>query len=169
MGGTLVSDIGLQRSVKQPDILSVLTPQHHHKIDPSREYPCPCNKGKLLPITLTEALGCDRCRRIFTIQADGYAIEELADNYPYKRRYVWTGKSWQSLHSFPNTSLWALLRPRNRLGWWLQSIGTLAIAIALFRLFYPAMIASQILNLVSSVAIVIFLAIAIVFWLFSQG
>ncbi len=147
----------------------MLTPQHHHKIDPDREYPCPCHKGKLLPITLTEALGCDRCRRIFTIQADGYAIEELAANYPYKRRYVWTGTAWQSLHSFPSTSLWTLLRPRNSLGWWLQSIGTLAIAIALLRLFYPAIVTTQILNLVSSVAIAIFLAIAIVLWLFSQG
>ncbi len=56
------------------------------KIDLNTEYPCPCRrKGCLLPITLTEAFGCDRCQQIFVVEESGYVIEQLSTNYPYKK------------------------------------------------------------------------------------
>jgi hypothetical protein len=143
--------------------------QSHQKIYLDREYPCPCHlKGKLQQIVLTEAFGCERCRRIFVVQADSLTIEELAVSYPYKRRYAWNGTRWQSLRSFPGTTMWALLPLRER--WiWLQSLGLIALSMIILRLCYQAIAASPLLNLVSSMAIVIFLLIVIMFWLFSQG
>jgi hypothetical protein len=48
----------------------------------------------LLPIALTEALGCDRCQRIFVVDEKGQTIEELSTTYPYKRAWRWTGYRW---------------------------------------------------------------------------
>jgi hypothetical protein len=70
------------------------------KIDPHAEYPCPCRRrGHLLPITLTEAFGCDRCQQIFVLEENGYIIEQLSSAYPYKKTWCWTGKRWQAVHS----------------------------------------------------------------------
>lgn len=67
----------------------------NHKIDLNDEYPCPCRrKGRLLPIILTEAMGCDRCQQIFVVTETGKEIEQLSSVYPYKRRWRWTGKRW---------------------------------------------------------------------------
>ncbi|MEG3435846.1 hypothetical protein V0288_01830 [Pannus brasiliensis CCIBt3594] len=65
------------------------------KIDQNQEYPCPCRrKGKLQPIILTEAFGCDRCQQIFVVQENGQTIEQLSSHYPYKRTWRWTGFRW---------------------------------------------------------------------------
>ncbi len=70
------------------------------KIDLNREYPCPCQrKGKLLPIILTEAMGCDRCQQIFVLTENGQVIEQLSSTYPYKRSWRWTGKRWLSIYT----------------------------------------------------------------------
>lgn len=75
--------------------MSVRYPQKSQKISLSEEYPCPCRrKGKLVPIVLTEALGCDRCQQIFVVQPHGKAIEQVASPYPYKRSWRWTGHRW---------------------------------------------------------------------------
>jgi hypothetical protein len=50
-------------------------------------------------ITLTEALGCDRCQQIFVVQENGYVIEQLSTNYPYKRAWRWTGHQWSTAHT----------------------------------------------------------------------
>ncbi|BAQ60518.1 hypothetical protein GM3708_924 [Geminocystis sp. NIES-3708] len=69
----------------------------NHPIDLNCQYPCPCRrKGILLPIILTEAMGCDRCQQIFVVaEKDGY-IEQLNPTYPYKKRWRWNGKRWIS-------------------------------------------------------------------------
>jgi hypothetical protein len=142
--------------------------QHPHKVDLTEEYPCPCHlKGKLQQIVLTEAFGCQRCHRIFVVEADGCTIEELATTYPYKRQYTWNGTSWQIrrlrpigvlLHSWDN---WAL---------WLQGLGLIAILLGIFRWYYRSIATVPTINLVSSMAIVTFiLFIVITLWLFSQG
>lgn len=70
------------------------------KIDFNSEYPCPCRrKGRLLPIVLTEAFGCDRCQQIFVVEENGQVIEQLGSTYPYKRTWRWTGKDWSSAQS----------------------------------------------------------------------
>ncbi len=67
----------------------------NHKIDLNEEYPCPCRrKGKLSPILLTEAMGCDLCQQIFVVTETGKEIEQLSSVYPYKRRWCWNGKRW---------------------------------------------------------------------------
>ncbi|MEB3289578.1 MAG: hypothetical protein VKI82_06655 [Leptolyngbya sp.] len=66
------------------------------KIDPQSPYPCPCRRsGYLQPIALTEAFGCDRCQHIFVLQEDGYVMEQLSTQYPYKRAWRWTGQQWR--------------------------------------------------------------------------
>ncbi len=71
--------------------------QKYQKIDLEKEYPCPCRRrGKLQPIILTEAMGCDRCQQIFVVQDNGHVIEQLSSTYPYKKAWRWTGNRWTS-------------------------------------------------------------------------
>lgn len=67
-----------------------------HKIDVCTDYPCPCcnKRGKLLHITLTEAFGCDRCKRMFVLKERGAFIEEISYLYPYKPVWRWGGNRW---------------------------------------------------------------------------
>jgi apolipoprotein N-acyltransferase len=75
-------------------------PQKAHKIDTTADYPCPCRRrGRLTPITLTEAFGCTRCQQIFVVQDNGHVIEQLSTTYPYKRAWRWTGHQWNVAHS----------------------------------------------------------------------
>lgn len=70
--------------------------QKPEKIDLNGEYICPCRrKGQLVPITLTEAFGCDRCQQIFVVQDNGHILEQLPTSYPYQRAWYWTGNSWR--------------------------------------------------------------------------
>jgi len=75
------------------------------KLDSNHDYPCPCRrKGRLLPITLTEAFGCDRCQQIFAIDEKRQEIELLSSAYPYKRIWRWTGHRWRALQQTNNGS-----------------------------------------------------------------
>ncbi|MEC4983152.1 MAG: hypothetical protein SAJ37_05995 [Oscillatoria sp. PMC 1068.18] len=72
-----------------------MPPHKAQKIDLNAEYPCPCRrKGCLQPITLTEAMGCDRCQQIFVVEENGYVLEQLSTSYPYKRSWRWSGHRW---------------------------------------------------------------------------
>ena len=76
--------------------------RHHKssKVDFHSDYPCPCRRhGRLLPIVLTDAFGCDRCQQIFVLQENGQVIEQLSSSYPYKRAWRWTGFRWVSARS----------------------------------------------------------------------
>lgn len=74
--------------------------QKTQKIDLNADYPCPCcRRGRLRPIVLTEAFGCDRCQKIFVVQEGGYVIEQLSTTYPYKRTWQWTGQQWSIVHA----------------------------------------------------------------------
>ncbi|MFE4107481.1 hypothetical protein [Almyronema epifaneia] len=65
------------------------------KVDLTADYPCPCRRrGRIVPIALTEAFGCDRCQQIFVLREDGYVIEQLSTHYPYKRAWRWVGQQW---------------------------------------------------------------------------
>ncbi|MEM9215285.1 MAG: hypothetical protein AAGD25_13160 [Cyanobacteria bacterium P01_F01_bin.150] len=68
---------------------------HHQKIDLGADYPCPsCQRGRLFAITLTEALGCEQCQRIFVLNDSGYSLERLATTYPQAKQWSWTGQQW---------------------------------------------------------------------------
>ncbi|PHX54549.1 hypothetical protein CP500_015460 [Tychonema bourrellyi FEM_GT703] len=73
--------------------------QKASKIDLNGDYPCPCRRrGRLVPIILTEAFGCNRCQQIFVLDESGYVIEQLSTNYPYKQTWRWTGQQWNRAH-----------------------------------------------------------------------
>ncbi len=79
--------------------LTLVRSQKSLKIDLNNEYPCPCRRrGRLLPIVLTEALGCDRCQQIFVVDEKDQVIEQLSSSYPYKRTWRWTGYRWLPAH-----------------------------------------------------------------------
>lgn len=80
------------------------------KIDLNADYPCPCRRrGRIVPIALTEAFGCDRCQQIFVVRDDGYVLEQLSSHYPYKRAWRWTGQQWRLDRSVLGTSYVPLL------------------------------------------------------------
>ncbi|NET30530.1 MAG: hypothetical protein F6K19_00795 [Cyanothece sp. SIO1E1] len=77
-----------------------MQPHKTQKLNLNADYPCPCRRrGRLVPITLTEAFGCSRCQQIFVVRESGYVIEQLATNYPYKRAWKWTGQKWNIARS----------------------------------------------------------------------
>ncbi|MBD0362332.1 MAG: hypothetical protein ICV55_06085 [Coleofasciculus sp. C3-bin4] len=77
-----------------------MPPQKAQKIDLNTEYPCPCRRrGSLVPITLTEAFGCNRCQQIFVVEESGHVIEQLSTSYPYKKAWRWTGHRWTTAHT----------------------------------------------------------------------
>lgn len=83
-----------------------MRPQKSIKLDSNNDYPCPCRrKGRLLPIILTEAFGCDRCQQIFAIDEKRQEIELLSSAYPYKRIWRWTGHRWRALQQGSESSL----------------------------------------------------------------
>lgn len=72
-----------------------MTHRKAQKIDLTSEYVCPCRrKGRLKPIVLTEAFGCDRCQQIFVVQENGHEIEQLSSHYPYKKSWRWHNNRW---------------------------------------------------------------------------
>lgn len=82
-----------------------MRPQKSIKIDLNNDYPCPCRRrGRLIPIVLTEAMGCERCQQIFVVQDNGQEIEQLSSSYPYKRMWRWTGYRWVPSRSYVGES-----------------------------------------------------------------
>jgi hypothetical protein len=74
-------------------------PHKVHKIDPTQDYPCPCRRrGRLIPIALTEAFGCNRCQQIFVVEDGGHVLEQLSTSYPYKRTWRWNGRQWNIIN-----------------------------------------------------------------------
>jgi hypothetical protein len=66
-------------------------------IDLQKEYPCPCCRGQIAPLVLTEAWGCDRCQKIFVLADNGLMLEQVSSPYPH--RWQWNGQHWQSAKS----------------------------------------------------------------------
>jgi hypothetical protein len=62
----------------------------------SQSYPCPCHRhGKLVPIYLTEAFGCDRCPRMFVLESDGRLVQQRIGSEMEARSWRWVGQDWQ--------------------------------------------------------------------------
>jgi hypothetical protein len=83
-----------------------------HKIDLDQIYPCPCprKRGKLKPITLTNAFGCDRCSLLFELENDGYSLLQLGGLDSQRHLWQWIGK-WQAIReSHPTHLLEIVLR-----------------------------------------------------------
>jgi hypothetical protein len=129
-------------------------PQKAQKIDLNTEYPCPCRrKGCLIPITLTEAFGCNRCRKIFVLEDKTQVIEELSSSYHYnKRAWRWTGHRWISAHSGLRQSYLPI---------------ALSIILVLTIVWVPLVLHSASGNPMGWAAIALLLAVlpALIFWL----
>ncbi|MGA1262885.1 MAG: hypothetical protein ACO331_03125 [Prochlorothrix sp.] len=73
-------------------------------------YPCPiCRQGHLTTLTLMEAMGCDFCRHIFTIQDNGQCLQVMDSTQPLT--WLWAGQQWRVVGrtiEALNPSLWAL-------------------------------------------------------------
>ncbi len=65
-------------------------------LDLNESYPCPaCKQGLLVPITLTEAWGCDRCKQIFEQRKDEpNSVGKISTPYHRQRTWQWNGKQW---------------------------------------------------------------------------
>jgi hypothetical protein len=82
---------------------------HTHKpqkIDPDHIYPCPCprKRGKLKPIFLTDAFGCDHCSLLFEVENDGYSLLQLGGLDSQRHLWQWAGK-WQAIRE-PRPEHW---------------------------------------------------------------
>lgn len=90
-------------------------------------YPCPrCRQGQLCPITLTEALGCQKCQKIFVVQPNGYTLEQLSTQ-PVGPMWRWNGGGWSQI------------RPP----WSGRSILISSFSIAAFSIFFSVVLASK--------------------------
>jgi hypothetical protein len=64
-------------------------------IDLNGDYPCPCRcRGRLTPIALMDAMGCERCQQIFVVADNAETLERVAPHYPSRQRWYWDGSQW---------------------------------------------------------------------------
>ncbi|PZO41944.1 MAG: hypothetical protein DCF19_08755 [Pseudanabaena frigida] len=71
------------------------------KIDLEQIYPCPCprKRGKLKPIALTDAFGCDRCSLLFELENDGYNLLQLGGIDSQRHVWQWVGR-WKAIREY---------------------------------------------------------------------
>jgi hypothetical protein len=101
--------------------ISLVPSKKPEKIDFNTEYICPCRRrGQLIPITLTEAFGCDRCQQIFVVEDNGHVLEKLSPTYPYKQAWRWTGNSW------------SLIQPRWGENYWPIALGIIFVLVIIW-------------------------------------
>ena len=109
-----------------------------HQLDLDQSYPCPsCKQGALIPITLTEAWGCDRCKQIFELKSEPNTIGKLTTPYPRQRTWKWDGKHWilnkkELRSSLTDVSAWnklGVILVLLWLGWTLLALTGFALAL----------------------------------------
>ncbi len=71
------------------------------KIDLEQIYPCPCprKRGRLKPIALTDAFGCDRCSLLFELENDGYSLLQVGGIDSQRHTWQWIGK-WRAIREY---------------------------------------------------------------------
>lgn len=67
-------------------------------IDIHQSYPCPICHGKLQPIFLTDALGCNRCHFVGTASKDREQIKQVG---AFDRTWYWNGEKWYPTKPMP--------------------------------------------------------------------
>ncbi|MEA5489010.1 MULTISPECIES: hypothetical protein [Pseudanabaena] len=121
------------------------------KIDLEQIYPCPCprKRGKLKPIALTDAFGCDRCSLLFQLENDGYSLLQVGGIESQQHTWQWNGK-WQPIR-------------RNSQQAWIE----MALIYAASLLFF-ALVIVWALNLKSTLgiplAILLFTLLGLLIW-----
>jgi ribosomal protein L37AE/L43A len=122
--------------------------KENQPLDLDKAYPCPsCRQGSLIPITLTEAWGCDRCKQIFEKTAAD-TVGKLVTPYHRQRTWRWNGQHWidnsqrvqtDSLKSWATITflgglLWVGLSRIAVPGFWI--IGIFALILLLVVMFW---------------------------------
>lgn len=80
------------------------------KIDLFTDYPCPCRRdARLVPIALTEALGCNRCPNVYVLTPEGDQVEQVSGLPAARRRWQWSGKNWEVVRSQHPLKRWIIL------------------------------------------------------------
>jgi len=121
------------------------------KIDLEQIYPCPCprRRGRLKPIALTDAFGCDRCSLLFQLENDGYSLSQLGGIDSQRHAWQWTGK-WQTIRDHSQQA-------------WLETI-----LMYMASLLFFALIIVWALNLKSTLgiplAILLFTLLGLLIW-----
>lgn len=124
------------------------------KVDFHRDYPCPCRRhGRLLPIVLTDAFGCDRCQQIFVVQDNGHAIEQLSSSYPYKRTWRWTGFRWVPARASWGSPYFSVVS------------GTIALLLLAWLMLTLRYLSSLGMILGIAIAVLMFAFVATLFWI----
>ncbi|MEL7334474.1 MAG: hypothetical protein AAFN12_19670 [Cyanobacteria bacterium J06560_2] len=120
-------------------------------LDLDKSYPCPsCKQGSLIPITLTEAWGCDRCKQIFELKAEPNTIGKLTTPYPRQRQWKWNGKHWVLSKNSLKSTL-------NEASVWVKFVLPPLFIWALWNAFTLA-------GLSISISALILLALVVMFW-----
>ena len=128
--------------------------QKAHPIDLNADYPCPCRRrGRLMPIVLTEAFGCDRCQQIFVVEEGRQAIEELSVSHSYKRVWRWTGQRWIIAHPSLKESYLPL------------ALGMVAIGLAIWLPLALRSSSSSNVALWAAIAVLLAILPALMVWL----
>ena len=123
----------------------------NHPLDLESSYPCPsCKQGLLIPITLTEAWGCDRCKQIFELKAEPNTIGKLTTPYPHQRQWQWDGKQWVIKKPQLQSTLHATVS-------WLK-------IVLLIVLFWGSWTVLDIVGLSVFLRALILLALVVMFW-----
>ena len=72
-----------------------MSSKENQPLDFDKTYPCPsCRQGSLVPITLTEAWGCDYCKQIFEKKAESEAVQKLGTPHHRQHTWKWNGQQW---------------------------------------------------------------------------
>lgn len=68
-----------------------------HKFNADGDYPCPvCHHGQISTMPLMEALACNFCRHIFTLDAVTQHLTMADSSLPLTWR--WNGRGWRSIY-----------------------------------------------------------------------
>ncbi len=81
------------------------SPSPPNRLDYIGTYICPvCRHGEISSLSLMEALACDFCRHIFTVNLEQQVITMADSQLPLTWR--WTGQTWKGIQQEVDT-LWA--------------------------------------------------------------
>jgi Flp pilus assembly protein TadB len=62
-----------------------------------------------VPISMTDAFGCDRCHHIFTVDEKHCHLQQLSTLYAGKKAWFWNGSQWKPAQSGIRDSVLAWL------------------------------------------------------------
>lgn len=72
----------------------MVPPSPVYSLNYQDSYPCPaCRQGRITPMTLMDAFGCNTCRHLFTANLEAQVLLMADSSVP--RLWRWTGEYWR--------------------------------------------------------------------------